>query len=112
MKRTGILLNDDNDSGEVLDLKVVTVRDAGGLIVSGLTVGDTLEQNKALIVIAHQGDFKFNPDLGVGIEDILLDSDFLAFRHRIREHLGKDGLRVDNLDFSQGKPLKIDASYE
>ena len=112
MKAIGVQYNDSNDNGEVLDLKVSVVRDASGKIASGLVVGNTLEQNKASILIAHQGDFKFNPDLGVGLGDIALSSDYLEYRHKIREHFAKDGLIVETLDLFENKPLKIIAQYE
>ncbi|KIA86580.1 hypothetical protein [Flavobacterium sp. AED] len=112
MKSIGIQLNDNNDSGDVLDLKINVIRDSAGKIVSGFVVGDTLEQNKAMILIAHQGEFKFNPDLGVGLGDVVLSSDYLVFRHRIREHFLKDGLIISALDFSENTPIKIIANYE
>ena len=112
MKSIGIQYNDNNDNGEVLDLKVSVVRDASGKIMAGLVIGNTLEQNKASILIAHQGDFKFNPDLGVGLGDIALSSDYLEYRHKIREHFAKDGLVVETLDLFENKPLKIIANYE
>jgi hypothetical protein len=112
MKSRGIQLNDNNDSGDVLDLKVNVVRDIEGKIVSGLVIGDTLEQNEAIILIAHQGEFKFNPDLGVGLGDIALSSDYLEYRHKIREHFAKDGLVVETLYLYENKPIKILANYE
>jgi hypothetical protein len=112
MKSIGIQYNDNNDNGEVLDLKVSVVRDASGKIMAGLVIGNTLEQNKASILIAHQGEFKFNPDLGVGLGDIALSSDYLEYRHKIREHFTKDGLVVETLDLFENKPLKIIANYE
>lgn len=112
MKSIGIQLNDNNDSGDVLDLKINVVRDSAGKIVSGLVVGDTLEQNKAIILIAHEGQLKGNPDVGVGIGDIALSSDYLEYRHKIREHFAKDGLVVETLDLYENKPVKIIANYE
>jgi hypothetical protein len=112
MKRTGIQLIDNNDSGEVMDIKISPELDGDGKIVSGIVVGDTLEQNKALILIGHQGDFKFNPEIGVGLSDVLLGNDHLSFRHRIREHFAMDGLQVSQLDLYPKKPLKIIADYE
>lgn len=112
MKSIGIQLNDNNDSGDVLDLKINVVRDSAGKIVSGLVIGDTLEQNKAIILIAHEGQLKGNPDLGVGIGDIALSSEYLEYRHKIREHFAKDGLSVETLDLYENKPIKIIANYE
>lgn len=111
MKGIGIQVNDHNDTGDILDLKIEPIRDSSNKIVSGLVVGATLEQNIAMILILHQGELKSNPDLGVGIEDIALSEDYLAFRHKIREHLKKDGLVVSQLDLFEGKPFKIIAEY-
>ncbi|HUH26512.1 MAG TPA: hypothetical protein VLY87_07780 [Flavobacterium sp.] len=110
-KDKGIQLNDNNTNGQILDLKIEVLKDSGGKIIQGLIVGNTLQQNQALILITHQGENKFNPDLGVGISDILLDNDYLNYRHRIRENYAKDGLKVTHLDLYENKPLKIDANY-
>lgn len=110
-KDRGIQLNDNLSVGQILDLKVEIKKDAEGKIMQGLFVGNTLQQNQALILITQQGENKFNPDLGVGIADMLLDHDYLAYRHRIREHYAKDGLKVTYLDLYENKPLKIDANY-
>lgn len=111
-KGTGILLNDTNDQGEILDLKIEPVRNASGKIISGLVVGNSLEQNKALLLITQPGEFKFRPDLGVGIEDLLLSNDFLEYRHKIRQEFEKDGLNVKRVDLFENKPVKIEADYE
>lgn len=112
MKNIGIQLTDNKNLGDVLDLKVNVLRDASGKITEGLVIGDTLEQNKALILIAQQGEFKFRPDLGVGLADILLSEDYLGYRHEIRSQFAKDGLIVETLDLYAGKPFKITANYE
>lgn len=110
-KDKGLQLNDNTTTGEILDLKIEVVKDAEGKIKSGLIVGNTLQQNQALILITQPGENKFNPDLGVGIADMLLDHDYLNYRHRIREHYAKDGLKVSHLDLYENKPLRIDANY-
>ena len=48
--------------------------DDEGKILSGLRLGDTLRQNQALILVLHQGELKERPEVGVGIEDMLLDN--------------------------------------
>ncbi len=112
MKAIGIQLTDSTEAGELFDLKIKVQRNASGKIISGITIGNTLEQNKTIILVAHQGELKGNPDLGVGLEDILLSSDYLGFRHRIREEFKKDGLVIEKLDFAHNRPLKIIANYE
>lgn len=111
-KDRGIQLIDNNDEGPVLDVKINVVRDASGKIVSGVVIGNTLEQNKAMMLITRQGENKFRPDAGVGIQDLTMSEDYLPYRHRIREHFAKDGLVVENLDLYPGKPININAKYE
>lgn len=112
MKDFGMQLVDHTDDGELMDLKVNLQHNADGLITQGLLLGNTLEQNKALILIAHPNDFKANPTLGVGIGDITLDSDLLDYRIKIREDFATDGLQVDSLDLYSTQKIKIEASYE
>lgn len=111
MKNIGIQLNDNSDTGTIMDLKIDPVRDSSNKIVSGLVIGQSMEQNIALMLMMHQGELKFKPDLGVGIEDIVLSSDYLIFRHRINEHLKKDNLIVSQVDLFENKPFKIVAEY-
>lgn len=111
MKNRGLQLIDNSEAGDVMDVKIVPVRDASNKIVSGLVIGTTLEQNIALMLMLHQGELKFKPDLGVGIQDIILSSDYLIYRHRIREHLRKDNLIVSQIDLFENKPFKIIAEY-
>ncbi|SDX12173.1 hypothetical protein [Flavobacterium degerlachei] len=112
MKDRGIQLSDGNGGLEAIDLKIEVQRDGNGKIAKGLIIGNTLSQNQALLLIANPGEIKFVPTLGVAIVELTLDNDYLRFRHRIREHFSKDGLNVRAVELSQGKPLKIEASYE
>lgn len=111
MKDTGIQLKNSLLEVERIDLKIEVVRDSDGLITQGLVVGNTMNQNQALIIIANPGEFKFNPTIGVAIDELLLDNDYLRMRHRIREHFAKDGLIVTNLELQANKPLSITAYY-
>lgn len=111
MKDKGIQLNDSSSGLESIDFKIDIIRDADGMITQGLVIGNTMPQNQALIIMASPGEFMFNPLIGVSIIDLLLDSDFLRIRHRIREHFLKDGMIVKSLEFEENKPLLIDAYY-
>lgn len=112
MKDYAIQLNDSQNGVESIDLKIKVVHAPGGKIESGLVVGNTLRQNQALIIIANPGEFPFSPSLGVAIDELLLDNDYLRMRHRIKEHLAKDGMRVRSIDFSENKPMQLEANYE
>lgn len=100
---TGIQLT-DND----LDIKVE--RDAAGRIVSGLTLTDTLPQNQALILVLHKGELKDDISVGVGIADMLLDSDVPGWRREIREQMEMDGQTVNAVEITS-KGIRIDSKY-
>lgn len=112
MKSTGIQLVDNTDVGQLMDLKIEVVRDDKGKIIKGISIGATLNQNKALIIMANPGEFHFNPTLGVAIDELTLDEDYLRFRHRIKDHLQRDGMKVHSVQLSQSEPLKVLADYE
>ena len=84
--------------------------DTEGKILSGLRLDDTLRQNQALILVLHQGELKERPEVGVGIEDMLLDNDILYWRSRIREQLELDNQNVDKVRITTGG-IEINASY-
>lgn len=111
MKGRGIQLVDDSVE-HLMDFSIEVVRDASGLITQGIRVGDTLEQNKALLLMIHPGELRMSPLVGVGLSDMVLDHDYLVFRHRIREQFAMDGLRVTKLDLNPDRPVVIEARYE
>jgi hypothetical protein len=111
-KAIGILLHDSNDAASGVDIKILIKRGDSNQIEQGLLIGNTMNQNQALMLIASPGDFKANPTLGVSINDLMLDQDYLGCRHRIREHFLKDGLNVRRIQLESNKPIVIDASYE
>lgn len=76
----------------------------------GLALGETTPQNQALIIQCHKGEFKENPAIGVGIEDMLLDHDPLRWRQRIREALEIDGQEVESVKISTSE-ITINAKY-
>ena len=92
------------------DLEVKVVKDSSGRIVSGLTVGDILHQNQALILLFHKGDLKDDVSVGVGIDRMMLDNDRLSWSREIREQLNMDGQKVKDVTISE-TTIKIDASY-
>jgi len=62
------------------DPRIRLVRDEEGRIIEGLTLGETLPQNQALILTLHQGELKEAPAVGCGISDMLLDNQPLYWR--------------------------------
>jgi hypothetical protein len=93
------------------ELAIDVQLDASGKIDKGMVLGDTLYQNQALILLAHNGEVKSNPLVGVGISDMQLDSDLLGWRQRIRQQMELDGQTVNKIIFKTDKSLQIDAKY-
>ena len=92
---------------------ILLQNDAEIMISNGdFVFGESLLQNQTLILIAHQGDYKAFPEIGVGISDLLLSNQLLEYRHRIRSHFALDGLHVKSLDLHELDKLKIEAEYE
>ena len=85
-------------------------RGADGRIVQGLSVGDILRQNQALILALHQGELKERPAVGCGISDMLLDHDPLYWRTVVREQLEMDGQQVRSVKITT-TGITIDATY-
>jgi hypothetical protein len=112
MKDRAIQLTDGTNELQGIDLRIEVARDSDGLITQGMVIGNTMNQNQALILVSNPGEFKFSPTLGVAIDGLLLDHDFLRFRHRIRDHFKKDGLKTESIQLAENKPLIIQASYE
>lgn len=104
MKGKGILIDDN------WELQIKPLHGADGKIISGLIVGNSTYQNQAIIMVAHPGEIKEAPTVGIGISDIALDEDYLKWRHRIREQLEAEGMTVGPIEFT-GTNLKIDADY-
>jgi hypothetical protein len=111
MRGRAIQLIDNNDGGQLGDLKIDVVRDITGLITSGLVVGDTLVQNQWMILMSRPGELKFSPTLGVGLQDALFSDDLLGFRHLIRQQFKKDGLVLTEFDLYDIANINIKAKY-
>lgn len=106
MKNLSIMLNPTTND---LDIKVV--RDSEGKIIQGFHVGDVTKQNTAIILYMQPGELKEQPAVGVGINSMLLDHDYLLYKHKIRQQLNAEGMQVNHLEVN-GQNIEINASYK
>lgn len=106
MKNLGIILNPATN-----DFEIKVVRDSEGKIVQGLHVGDVTKQNTAIILYMQPGELKEQPTVGVGINNMLLDHDYLLYKHKIRQQLNAEGMQVNHLEIN-GQNIEINASYK
>ncbi len=86
--KKGILLTND------FELDISTIRDAGGLIVSGLQIGNVTLQNQKLIINASKGEIKEDPLMGVGLNAFIDSEDSNALMREIRSQLHRDGQKL------------------
>lgn len=92
------------------DLSVKVETDGTGKILSGLVVGDILYQNQALILSFNKGEVKSDVSVGVGINRMLQDNDWLGWSREIREQLEMDGQKVESVVVNS-REIKIKAQY-
>lgn len=104
-KEISILLDNNGD------LLIHPVRDKNGLIVQGIQLGDVTNQNVGLILRMQPGELKEHPTVGVGIDNMVLDKDYLEYKHKIRQQLAADGMQVNHLDIN-GDNIEINVKYE
>lgn len=100
---TGIQLIDN-------DIDISVVKDSSGKIKTGFVLADILPQNQALILTMHKGELKEDISVGVGLSDMLLDNDILAWRSEIREQMELDGQTVNSVQITTERII-IDSKY-
>ena len=92
------------------DLLLDVRRDTQGKITQGICLGETTPQNQAFLLVAHKGEFKEHPTIGVGMADMLNDHDFAYWRRLITYEFERDGQTIDRLELNN-KGLTIEAHY-
>ena len=77
-----------------------------------LVIGFSDFKHQEDLLIAQKGDYKQYPEIGVGIEDFINESDIDGLIDEVRKEFVKDGMRVENISFDEqtGK-LDYDAVY-
>jgi hypothetical protein len=77
-----------------------------------LLFGDATMQHQQVILLAHKGEIRKTPLLGVGVSDWLLeDEDMLSLKVEIQKQFEGDGLTIKKLD-TMSRPIKLEAHYE
>lgn len=99
--RKGILLNTD------FDLSIKPKYDSNGMILTGFTIGDTVDQEVVLILKMSQGELKEDPLLGAGLTKFIRGKfSPSAIDNRIKQHL-----RRARIDYDEYKE-KINANIK
>lgn len=106
MKNWGIVLNPETN-----DFDVKVVKDGSGKIIRGLQLRDITKQNMFIILKIEPGELKLTPTVGVGIDGMILGTDFLLYKHRIRQQLDVEGMQVNHLEI-KNQNIEINAGYK
>lgn len=103
-KNIGIQTN-----SETGDLSIHVQRDANGMIMQGLVIGNTDYQNIESVMLSNKGDFKVQPILGVGamryLKSVGRANDF---RREIVVQLESIGFGKTDVTVSDDGTLNID----
>ncbi|QKX04878.1 oxidase [Aquimarina sp. TRL1] len=81
------------------------------LIKNGdFVTGDSTDKHQEHILIAHKGEFKEFPAIGVGISDYLLEDNLKDAIKEIKRQFEYEGIKINKIEVANGE-INIDASY-
>lgn len=75
-------------------------------------IGDATLQHQKDILVAHKGEYKLHPEIGVGILNELNNENPRAVLAQIKRNFEHDGMKVKNLKVAPNGNLIIDADYK
>ena len=64
-----------------------------------LVIGDSNVQHQNTLLITQPSSFKQSPDVGIGVENFLMDDDPVGLKNKVREEFTKDGQKVDFISY-------------
>ena len=89
--RKGILLTDG------FELAINVVRDSNGMILSGMMVGSSVDQDAVIVLTLHQGDLKEDPLIGPGLTKFIRGKyDKSQIDNVIKQHFTRAGIDYDD----------------
>lgn len=77
-----------------------------------IVIGYSDNQHQEHILLANKGDYKEFPELGIGINNMLNDDDFMPFLIEAKKNLEYDGMKINNIKFEENGNLNIDGYYK
>ena len=95
-------------------MKDFLLNDNGDLLIKNndLQIGFSDLQHQEHLLIAHKGSVKEFPNVGVGVENFLNDSDVDGMLSEVRAQFEGDGMTVSKLDYNEETgEIIYDANY-
>jgi len=81
-------------------------------IVNGdLATGESGNQHTKHILTAGKGEYKGNPEIGAGIENMLSTDEPMEFLIEAKRNLEYDGMKVKNITLTEQGTIDVDAKY-
>lgn len=74
-------------------------------------IGESENQHVQHILMASKGEYKYTPEMGVGIEKMLNTEDPMEYLIEAKKNLQYDGMQVSNISFTENQTLNVDAKY-
>ncbi|MGL5234052.1 MAG: oxidase [Empedobacter falsenii] len=75
-------------------------------------IGISDKQHIKHILKAFKGEFKEFPELGVGIEQMINDDNYMDILIEAKKNLQYDGVEVKNIKFTDEGKLNVDGEYK
>ncbi|MFV0231807.1 MULTISPECIES: oxidase [unclassified Empedobacter] len=75
-------------------------------------IGISDKQHIKHILKAFKGEFKEFPELGVGIEQMINDDNYMDVLIEAKKNLQYDGVEVKNIKFTDEGKLNVDGEYK
>lgn len=77
-----------------------------------LQIGESTNQHVEHVLIANKSEWKRNPEIGVGITNMLNSEEAMDFLIEAKKNLEYDGMKVNNISFTETETLKVDAKFK
>ena len=75
-------------------------------------IGISDKQHIKHILKAFKGEFKEFPELGVGIDQMINDDNYMDILIEAKKNLQYDGVEVKNIKFTNEGKLNVDGEYK
>lgn len=95
-------------------MKDFLLDDNGDLLIQNgdFVIGESDNQHQLDILLSEKGEWKEFPEIGVGINEMLSDDDFVEFLIEAKKNLEYDGMSINNIEFTGDGKLNIDGKYK
>jgi len=96
---------------QVYDI-ITDASESPAIAAGDFVVGESTAQHQEDLIICGPGDFKQNPDVGVGVMSYLDGEEFNDLVRNIALQFAKDGMKVASVAVTPAGTINSDAYYK